>query len=255
MKDKMDPLPIIIAVVLFVVLSAIAVIVLFLVRRYRSHRKQQATREVFDSSIISRHDNGSVIATNRLSVIMGTPEASRVSYDRHGGTAQINQAYPNPTYAIGRVGNTQGADGGDGEGTQGADGGEGIQGADGGEGEGTLGADGGEHTQTNNTVINIRNSNLSHTYDNASEMFKHTITANIDEDVTYTSLRTSLPHTYGHVNAGLSTDQSNATQARTEDNVDNTTDEGNYMRMSLSQQNDLPSPTDTVTEPKWPHRE
>ena len=180
----MDPLPIIIAVVLFVVLSAIAVIVLFLVRRYRSHRKQQATREVFDSSIISRHDNGSVIATNRLSVIMGTPEASRVSYDRHGGTAQINQAYPNPTYAIGRVGNTQGADGGDGEGTQGADGGEGIQGADGGEGEGTLGADGGEHTQTNNTVINIRNSNLSHTYDNASEMFKNTITANIDEDVT-----------------------------------------------------------------------
>ena len=235
MKDKMDPLPIIIAVVLFVVLSAIAVIVLFLVRRYRSHRKQQETREVFDSSIISRHDNGSVIATNRLSVIMGTPEASRVSYDRHGGTAQINQAYPNPTYAIGRVGNTQGADGGEGECTQ--------------------GADGGEHTQTNNTVINIRNSNLSHTYDNASEMFKNTITANIDEDVTYTSLRTSLPHTYGHVNAGLSTDQSNATQARTEDNVDNTTDEGNYMRMSLSQQNDLPSPTDTVTEPKWPHRE
>ena len=235
MKDKMDPLPIIIAVVLFVVLSAIAVIVLFLVRRYRSHRKQQETREVFDSSIISRHDNGSVIATNRLSVIMGTPETSRVSYNRHGGTAQINQAYPNPTYAIGRVGNTQGADGGEGECTQ--------------------GADGGEHTQTNNTVINIRNSNLSHTYDNASEMFKNTITANIDEDVTYTSLRTSLPHTYGHVNAGLSTDQSNATQARTEDNVDNTTDEGNYMRMSLSQQNDLPSPTDTVTEPKWPHRE
>ena len=99
--EGFDALPIIIAVVVFVCLIAVFVVVICILRKRRNNKKLEASKEQFDRTIMSEHNDGSFQFENRLANSVPTPEVQRVSYQHRGEDhfASISTAYRNPGYA------------------------------------------------------------------------------------------------------------------------------------------------------------
>ena len=54
-----------------------------IVVKYRRQQKIKKSKESFDGTIVSENHDGSIIVTNRLSGLVGTPEVPRVQYSKN----------------------------------------------------------------------------------------------------------------------------------------------------------------------------
>jgi hypothetical protein len=99
-EEGFDPLPVIIAVVLFVCLVVIFIVVIYCLRKRRKKQKMDASKEHFDNTIIREDTDGSFQFENRLHNPVPTPETSRVMYGSRDGDhfAKISPTYRNPGY-------------------------------------------------------------------------------------------------------------------------------------------------------------
>lgn len=239
-SDGIDPIPIVIAVIVFAVLTVVTAGVVYCLRRYRKHKKDEASKQTFDTSIMAENVDGSFAATNRLSGLVNTPELPRVRYERKGDSeaASISHVYQNPYYRN-AVNSSEDVPGSLTE----------------------TGHSNGAHTY--NTVINVRNSDVSRTYHIIKDY--ETVTRpsqlNTGDDNPYSSLSTS---NRGTVNKSSAGDYDNPDSMLENSYVDGrpagdnrpndlgigiSINEDN-IRTSLSEQKDVSSPTDNVNETK-----
>lgn len=229
-----------IAVIVFAVLTVVTAGVVYCLQRYRKHKKDEASKQTFDTSIMAENVDGSFAATNRLSGLVNTPELPRVRYERKGESeaASISHGYQNPNYQ--NAANSR----------------EDVPGS-----STETGNSNGAHTY--NTMINVHNSDVSRTYHNVKDYESVTRSSqlNTGDENPYSSLYTRESRT---VNQGSAGDYDNPDSMLEDSYVDGgpagdnrpcdlgirvNINEDN-IRTSLSEQKDVPSPTDSVHESK-----
>ncbi|XP_052278291.1 scavenger receptor cysteine-rich type 1 protein M130-like isoform X2 [Dreissena polymorpha] len=98
-QQGFNALPVIIAVIVFVILISIAVTVFCIYRRHRRNKKQDDSKLKFDNTIVQEHMDSSLHASNPLHGVP-TPEVVRASYSRRGNTevANVIHGVNNPAY-------------------------------------------------------------------------------------------------------------------------------------------------------------